>query len=87
MYYIRNFPGYLGKKSNTVSVYKKGEKNIIDNYKPNSSLPMKGKVFEKIIFILTLSIINENNLLSENQLGPQPSNSSEYQLLSIVHDI
>ena len=31
--------------------------------------------------------LHENNLLNENQSGFRPSDSCEYQLLSIVHDI
>ena len=31
--------------------------------------------------------LNDNNLLSSNQSGFRPSDSCEYQLLSILHDI
>ena len=38
------------KKSNIVPVHKKGNKQIVNNYRPVSLLPIFGKVFEKILF-------------------------------------
>ena len=38
-----------GKKSNTVSVYKIEDKQIIDNYRPISLWPICGKILEKIL--------------------------------------
>ena len=46
-----------------------------------------GKVFEKILFNSIFEYLQENCLLSNNQSGFWPSDSCEYQLLSIVHDI
>ena len=37
--------------------------------------------------VKTKNIFHENNLLNENQSGFKTSDSCEYQLLSIVHDI
>ena len=71
------------KKSNIVPVYKKGEKQIVDNYRPVSLLPILGKIFEKIIFNSIFEYLEENNLLCPNQSGFRP----EYQLLSIPHEI
>ena len=38
----------IWKKSNIVPVYKRGDKQIIDNYRPISLLPICGKILEKI---------------------------------------
>ena len=38
------------KKSNVVPVDKKGDKQLLQNYRPVSLLPMCGKIFERIIF-------------------------------------
>ena len=74
-------------KSNIVPVHKKGDKQIANNYRPVSLLPIRSKVLEKIIFDSTMRFLNENKLLSDAQSGFRPSDSCEYQLLSIVHDI
>ena len=75
------------KKSNIVPVHKKGDKQIVDNYGPVSLLPIFGKILERLIFNSTFEFLLENNLLNVSQSGFRPSDSYEYQLLSIVHDI
>ena len=43
-------------------------------------------MFEKLLFN-SLTCLDDNNLFSSNQSGFRPSDSCEYQLLSIVYDI
>ena len=40
----------IWKKSNIVPVHKKGDKQVVDNYKPVSLLPIFGKILERLIF-------------------------------------
>ena len=54
-------------------MHKKGDKRYLKNYRPVSLLSILGKFVE--------------NLLCENQSGFGPSESCEYQILSIVHEI
>ena len=75
------------KKSNIVPVHKKGDKQIVNNYRPVSLLPICSKVPEKIIFDSIMRFLNENKLLSDAHSGFRSSDSCECQLLSIVHDI
>ena len=75
------------KKSNIVPVYKTGDKQIIDNYRPISLLPICGKILEKILSNSIYEFLEESDLLLEHQSGFRPSDSCEYQLLSVVHDI
>ena len=79
------FPN-IWKKSNVAPVHKKGDKQVVDNFRLVSLLPIFGKILERLIFN-SLEFLHENNLLNENQPGFRPSDSCEYQLLSIVHDI
>ena len=39
----KTFPN-LWKKANVVSIHKKGEKDLIKNYRPVSLLPISGKI-------------------------------------------
>ena len=78
---------HIWKKSNIIPVHKKGDKQIIDNYRSVSLLPICGKIFEKLLFNSIFKFLDDNNLLSSNQSGWRPSDSCEYQLHSIVHDI
>ena len=43
------FPN-LWKKANVVPIHKKGEKDLIKNYRLVSLLPIFGKIFERLIF-------------------------------------
>ena len=74
------------KKSIIVLVYKKGDKQLLENYKPVSLLPIFGKNFEKIVFNNIFEYLQKNNLLYENQSGSWQSDSCEYQLLSIFYE-
>ena len=44
-----NFPSFL-KKANITPVFKKGDRNSKDNYRPVSILPNISKIFERCIF-------------------------------------
>ena len=67
----------IWNRSNIIPVHKKGDKQILDNYKPVFLLP----IFAKMYFL------EENNLLNSNQSGFRSNGSCESQLFSIVHDI
>ena len=75
------------KKANIFPVHKKGDKQLIINYRPVSFLPICGKVFEKIIFNSLFVYSNNNNLFNSNQSSFRPGDSCVYQLISITHDI
>ena len=81
-----NFPD-IWKKSNITPVHKKGDKQIIDNYRPFSLLQICGKIFEKLLFNSIFKFLDDNTLVSSNQSEFRPLDPSEYQLLSIVHDV
>ena len=85
LYIDGTFPN-ICKKSN-IPVHKKGDKKIIDNYRPVSLLLICGKIFKKLLFNSIFKFLYNNNLLCSNQSGFRPSDSFEYHLLSIVNDI
>ena len=78
------FPN-IWKKSNVVPVHKKGDKQVVDNYRPVSLLPIFGKILERLIFNSLFEFLHKTNLLNENQPRFRPSDLCEYQLLSIMH--
>ena len=66
---------------------KKNSRQIISNYRPISLLPICSKILEKIVFDQVYAFLNTNNLLSVNQSGFRPGDSTIYQLLSITSTI
>ena len=77
----------MWKLANVTPIYKKGDKQLVTNYWPISLLPICGKRFEKIIFNNLYGYLNENNLLTNNQSGFRPGDSTTNQLLYLVNEI
>ena len=51
------------KKSNICPIHKKGDKEIVDNYRPLSLLPVCKTIFEWLIFNSLYQFLEEHNLL------------------------
>ena len=75
------------KKANVIPVHKKGDKQIINNYRPVSLLPICSKIFEKIIFFSLFKFLKDNKFLNCNQSGFRCGDSCVHQLLSVTHEI
>ena len=60
------FPN-VRKKSNIISVHKKGDKQLIKNYRPVSLLPICGRLMGKFMFNSFLNFIDTRNMLSVHQ--------------------
>ena len=74
-------------KLRNVTPIQKGDKQSIINYRPISLLPICGKMFEKIIFNNLYSYLNANNLITKNQSGFRPGDSTTNQLLFLADEI
>ena len=66
---------------------KKGNKQILNNYRPVSLLPIRSKLFEKIIFDAIFQHLMESKLLNPNQSDFMSGDSCIHQLISIIHEI
>ena len=75
------------KLANVTPILKKGDKQLTKNYRPISLLPICGKMFEKIVFNHLYSYLNVNNLITKNQSGFRPGDSTTNQLLFLVNEI
>ena len=68
-------------------IFKKGDKQLINNYRPISLLPICGKILEKLIFNQLYSYLHTNNLITKNQSGFRPVDSTTNQLLFLIDEI
>ena len=75
------------KLTNVQPIHKKGSRQQKTYYRSISLLPICGKILEKIVFDAVYHFLNRNNLLSKNQSGFRPGDSTINQLLSITTDI
>ena len=77
----------MWKLADVIPIFKKGDKQSIKNYRPISLLPICGKMFEKIIFNNLYGYLNSNHLITKNQSGFRPGDSTTNQLLYLVNEI
>ena len=63
----------IWKKSNIIPLHKTNDKQLVENYRPISLLPIFGKTFEKIIFNRIYNFLLEDSCIN--------------QLLAITHEI
>ena len=77
----------MWKLANVTPIFKKGDKQLIKNYRPISLLPICGKIFEKVIFNTLYNYLNINKLITKNQSGFRPGDSTTNQLLYLVDEI
>ena len=77
----------IWKMANVLPIHKKESQQIKKNYSPISHLPICGKVFEKILFDKIYNHLCDNELLSPNQSGFRPGDSTVNQLIAITHHI
>ena len=77
----------IWKRSNVIPAHKKNNKQLVNNYRPISLLPIFGKIFEKIIFDRLYNFLLQEELLNPNQSGFRPSDSCINQLIAITHEI
>ena len=75
------------KKGNIVPIHKKGDKQMVQNYRPVSLLPICGKILERLMFNEMFEFFIENKLISSGQSAFKPDDSCINQLLSITHEI
>ena len=77
----------IWKRSNIIPVHKKNDKQLVENCRPISLLPIFGKIFEKIIFDRLYNFLLQEELLNPNQSGFRPSDSCVNQLIAVAHEI
>ena len=73
------FPSSL-KTGRISPVFKKGDEQLIENYRPVSILPIFGKIFEKIIYARMYSFVVAQGILHQNQFGFRQSHSTIHAL-------
>ena len=77
----------MWKLANVAPIFKKGNKQLIKNYRPISLLPLYGKILEKIIFNNLNTYLHTNNLITKIQSGFHPGDSTTNQLLYLLDEI
>ena len=80
------FPDVL-KTSKITPIYKKGNKELIENYRPVSTLPIFGKIFEKIIYSRLYKFLTQREMILDSQFGFRKNHSTGHGIQHSVNII
>ena len=68
------------KRARVVPLYKAGDENLVNNYRPVSILPIVSKIIERHVFNSFYEYLSTNKLVTDSQSGFRPSHSCETAL-------
>ena len=74
------------KQANVVPIHKNGKKDLLANYRPISLLPVPSKLLERVIFKQVYNYLYRNKILSKDQSGFRPNDSTVNQLSFMYHE-
>ena len=80
------FPEKL-KIAKVTPIYKKGDAQLFENYRPISILPAISKVIEKVMHMQIQQYFDTFNLFCRSQYGFRPQHSTELAALEVVDQI
>ena len=66
-------------------IFKKGDRENIENYRPISTLPMFGKIFEKIIYSRLYKFLSAQGILDDSQFGFRQGHSTVHAIQHSVN--
>ena len=70
------------KSAHVIPIFKKGQKDLVKNYRPISLTSLLVKTLERLIYNRIFGFIGSNNLLSSHQYGFRPGYSCTSQLIT-----
>lgn len=75
------------KTAKVIPIFKEGEKNLYNNYRPVSLLSQFSKILEKIFATRMDSFIDKHGLLIDSQYGFRPNRSTSLALMDLVEEL
>ena len=80
------FPSLM-KIAKVVPIFKKGDKQMVSNYRPVSLLPLFSKLLEKLFSVRLLDYIKKNDILYRGQYGFREKCSTQDAITDLVENI
>ena len=75
------------KIAKIVPLFKAGNKNVLNNYRPISIFPAFSTILERLVSIRLISFPESQNILYKHQPGFRQNNSTIHPLLHLLNDI
>lgn len=83
---VGSFPDKL-KEAKILPIFKSGNKQLVENYRPISILNSVSKIFEKVVLIRLISHLTEHSIIIKEQHGFQRGKSTKTAIVSLVEQI
>ena len=83
---LGHFPD-IWKLAHVIPLFKKNDRYMCTNYRPISLLPCISKVFERVLFDHIYCFLKRYNLISKQQSGFTPGESTINQLIIICNNL
>ena len=80
------FPSVF-KTSRITPIHKKGSTEDLGNYRPVSTIPIFGKIFEKLLYKRLHSFFSANDVISDSQFGFRQNHSTGHAIHHSVNTI
>ena len=77
----------MWKLANVIPLYKGGNRNVVENFRPVSLLPLPTKIIEKIVHNRLTTYLEENNFLDSKQRGFRKNQSTVKTIANLTNDI
>ena len=81
-----DFPSEM-KLAKVLPIYKTDNHQLIQNYRPISTLNLFSKVYERVIYNNLLDFIMENNILYDKQFGFRKGHSTSPAIITLVNKV
>ena len=75
------------KIAKVIPIFKSGNKNIFNNYRPISILPAFSKILEKVMANKLMNYMESNNLFYQHQYGFRPKHSTIHPIIHLLNKI
>ena len=75
------------KMAKIIPIFKSGNSNDVDNYRPISILPVISKIQEKLVHRQLINHLEDNNMLYSNQFGFRSKKSTEQAATYFIDNI
>lgn len=85
-YETGTFPDAL-KISRIIPIFKSGNPNLPENYRPISILPALSKIFETTLYHRLTNFFEKHNLIAKNQFGFQPKSGTLSAASTLINRI
>ena len=75
------------KIAKVVPIFKKGDPQLLTNYRPISLLSSFSKILEKLVYIRVIKFFNKTNIFSHFQFGFRAKHTTTHAILHFIDKI